>query len=103
VADAAMTLHALHRIRIGCAAGRQIVHELAVTPQTILLENSRVSRGDLDRLVEVLEREGLGVPPAVVRLGDHLGDQVVRQMALDARRGVVVRPFCHESNWSRMM
>ena len=61
-----------------------IVDELLVTADAVLLEDSRIARGDLNGLVKILEREGLGVSPAVVGFGDHLGNKIVGQMAINA-------------------
>src|SRR4051794_7608923 len=71
----------------------QVVHELAVAAQAVLLQDLRVVWRDLDRVVEVHQRERLAVAVAVVGLGDVLADERVRQVALDARGRAVMRSF----------
>ena len=51
---------------------------------------SAFRRPIMNRLVEILQREGLRVVPAVAGLGDELGDEVVGQMAVDAGGDVVM-------------
>src|SRR5215470_7371104 len=88
VTGAGMTVHAVE-----LPPGRRRVHgldEVAVAAQAVLLRERPIVRGDLDRLFEVLEREGHGVPEAVVRLGHPLGQARGGQMALDAGRRVPV-------------
>ena len=54
--------------------------------------------------MEVLQREPLGVVIAVLRLGDVLADEVVREVAVDAaRRRRGAGPLLHEAYWSFMM
>jgi hypothetical protein len=64
--------------------------ERFVAPEAVRAHNIPVPRGDLDRLLEVLEGEGHRVPDPVVGLGHPFRDSLVRQMALDAGRGVPV-------------
>src|SRR5262245_47891236 len=66
------------------------IDEGLVTAHAVHANDVAVVRGDLDRLLEVLQGEGSGVAEAVVGLGQPLRDARVRQMTLDARRGVPV-------------
>src|SRR5215831_4666120 len=66
------------------------IDEALVTAHAVHAHDVAVVRGDLDRLLEVLQGEGGGVTEAVVGLGQPLREARVRQMALDARRGVPV-------------
>ena len=66
------------------------LNEVAVTAQAIRPDDSAILRRDLDRLLEVLQGEGDGVPEAVVRLGRPLGKARRGQMALDASGRVPV-------------
>src|SRR5262249_53640186 len=91
VADAAMTMDAEHRVLVGGAPVRQLRDHLRVTAETALLEDARVLRTDPDRLVEVLQGEGGAVVPAVLRLGQPLAHEGMRQGALHAGRHRMVR------------
>ena len=63
-----------------------------MTAETVLLEDFGISWSYLNRFVEVVKGEGLGMPKAVVGLGDHLGYKIVREVAIDADgRGMVRR------------
>ena len=55
---------------ISGAAFNDVMHKIGVAFQTIILEDAGVSWLDLNRLVKVLEGETLGMPTAVVGLGD---------------------------------
>src|SRR5215831_12653416 len=66
------------------------IDEGVVAPHAIHANDVAVVRGDLDRLLEVLQGERGGVAEAVVGLRHPLGEARVGQMALDARRGVPV-------------
>src|SRR5262245_36669133 len=61
-----------------------------VTPQAIRADEVTVLRRDLDRLLEVLQRKGGRVAKAVLGLRHPLHDARVRQMTLDAGRGVAM-------------
>src|SRR5262245_41086320 len=92
VAGAAMTVHTLDRVFSSGAASPNVVHEIRVAPQTILLQRLGVPRRDHDGLMEVHEREALGMPVAVVGLGQVLRDELMRQMTVDAPGQRMVRP-----------
>src|SRR5438093_420416 len=66
------------------------VDECLVAAYAVLADDVAVARRDLDRLLEVLQGEGGGVAKAVVGLRRPLREARVRQMTLDARRGVPV-------------
>src|SRR5262245_18563203 len=84
--DAAMTVHALHRVAGGRRPSHDVGHEVPVPAEAVLLEDRRVVGLDEVRLVEVLEREALGMVVSVVRLGEVLADEGVGQVAVDALR-----------------
>src|SRR5690348_7621564 len=88
----AMAVNALNRIaRRGARSADQFVQEIAVTADAIGLDDVLVVRRDLDRLVEILQSEGLAVPPTLICLGKVLGNEVLWQMAIDALGGLVMR------------
>src|SRR5262245_3421131 len=93
VSHAAVAVDALRRLALAVAAAQDVVDEVLVAALAVALEDARVARRDLDRLVEVLEREALRVAIAVVRLRQVLGDRVVGEMAVDAAGRAVVRPL----------
>src|SRR5262245_49912052 len=93
VTHAAVAVDALRRLALAVAAAQDVVDEVLVAALAVALEDARVARRDLDRLVEVLEREALRVAIAVVRLRQVLGDRVVGEMAVDAAGRAVVRPL----------
>src|SRR5690242_2198942 len=66
------------------------VDERLVAAYAVDPHDPAVARGDLDGLVEVLQRERHRVAEAVVGLGHVLGEAPVRQVALHAGRGVAV-------------
>src|SRR5262249_57099389 len=61
-----------------------------VTPQAIRADEVTVLRRDLDRLLEVLQREGGRVAKAVLGLRHPFHDARMWQMALDAGSGVAM-------------
>src|SRR5262245_35870883 len=61
-----------------------------VAPHAIHADQVTVFRRDLDRLLEVLQREGSRVTEAVLGLRDPLHDARMRQVALDAGRRVAM-------------
>src|SRR6185436_15788039 len=82
--DAGVAMDALDGVAVGARAGHELVHHRLVTAQTVVLQDGAVSRLDADRLLEVLQREALRVVPAVARLGEVLGEEAMREMAVDA-------------------
>src|SRR5262249_35162440 len=84
---------AMHTFQVGPAPVER-GDEIAVTAETILLRDVTVACGDLDRLLEVLERERDGMPKAVIRLRDPLGKPRGGQMTVDTR-GHVAMPALH--------
>ena len=63
-----------------------------MTSQAVSVQDVRVLLGDDDGLGEILQRECLGVVPAILCLGDVLLRKAWRQMAIRAgRHGVVTR------------
>src|SRR5262245_40951949 len=84
MADAAMAVNAPDRVFAGGAAPDDVVNEIAVTPQTVRLQIRGVAGRNHNRLVEVHEREAPGMTIAVVRLGQVLASELVRQVTVDA-------------------
>src|SRR5215203_4902123 len=82
VADASVAMDAVHRILTSSTAPHDVVDEIRVTTQAALLQRPGVPRCDHDRLMEVHEREPLGVPVPVVGLRDVLWNERVRQMTI---------------------
>ena len=68
-----------------------LVGRRRVAAHAVLHDDVPVGGRDLDRLVEVLEREALRVPVAMLRLGQVLGeDRAVRDVAVVAGGARVV-------------
>jgi len=66
------------------------MNKVAVTAQAILLQRFRVGGFDLDRFMEIHQRERLAVAVSVVGFSKILGKKIMRQVAIDAGgRGVV--------------
>jgi hypothetical protein len=78
---------------IGGAAFNDVVHKIGVAFQAIVLEDPRVPWLDLNRLVKVLEGETLGMPIAVVGLGDVFRNCLVWKMAINTAGGGMVARF----------
>lgn len=66
------------------------VHEVRMAAKAVAVQDVRVLLLDHDGFVEVLERERLGVVPAVRRFCDVLANEIRRQVAVDAGRRDVV-------------
>ena len=79
-----VAMHAANLLRWPVHADNEFVHDVFMTGETVVLENPRVRPLDHDRLVEVLQRESLGVVPAVIGFRDVFAEKVVRQMTVDA-------------------
>jgi len=70
-----------------------VVHEVTVAAQTVFLRDDQVLGLDQDGLVEVLQREALGMPESMICFGEILREKRVRQVAVDTRRASMVRPL----------
>jgi hypothetical protein len=79
-----MTVEALELGTLGSGTPEYGMDEVGMTSHTVGLDESSITWGDLDRLLEVLQGEGGRVAKAVVRLGDPLGEACMGQVALDA-------------------
>src|SRR5215510_4730010 len=79
-----MAVETVELSTLGSGAPQYGMDEVRMAPHTVGLDESSITRGDLDGLLEVLQGEGSGVAKAVVRLGDPLGEACVGQVALDA-------------------
>lgn len=61
------------------------MNKIGVAAQTVRMQDFRIARLDLDRLVKILEGESFGMAIAVIGFGNQFGDDaVVRHMAIDA-------------------
>jgi hypothetical protein len=90
--NAAMAVNAADGVFSGGAAADDVVDEIAVTPQAVFLEIRGVAGRDHDRLVEVHEREASGMTIAVVRLGQVLAGELMRQVTVNAGGDGVMGP-----------
>src|SRR5210317_583435 len=86
-------MHTTDLIRRAVNADNKVVRQILMTSKAVVLKNSRIRLLDHYRLVEVLQREALGVMPAVVRFGDVLADKVVRKMTIDTNGYCMVARF----------
>jgi len=93
VSNTLMTMNTPHRILIGSAAPDDVVEQVAVAANTVFLKGGSTFRSDLDRLVKILQRKRLRMPPAVFALLNHLGNELMWQMAFDTGGCDVVRPL----------
>ena len=78
MASGSVAVHATDGVRIGRAAFHQVVHEVAMALDTALLKDPAVLLGDLDRFVEILQREGRRVTVTVLRLGQVLANETTK-------------------------
>ena len=66
--------------------GRQhLMHEVRMAVQARVLRHAPVPRFDLDRFMEILQREGERMKEAVVCLGDPFAERMVREVAIITR------------------
>ena len=84
MADAEVAMHAIHGLLRAPIAGAEAVDQLAMTMQAVLLQDAGVLLVDLDGFVKILKGEALGVEIAVLRFGQILGEERLRQVAIDA-------------------
>src|SRR5262245_23655095 len=80
VPDGQVTADAGVALVAGRALADDVVDDALVTADAVGLEDARVAGLDADRLVEVLQGEALGVPEPVLRLGEPLAQDVVRDV-----------------------
>ena len=83
MADIGVTMNARRQLAVGAADG-EFVDKVGVAMNARSLSHAPVAGFDLDRVVEVFQREGEGVEEAVVALDDPFADRVMRQMAIVA-------------------
>src|SRR5438105_4306400 len=86
-ADAVHRIERMMPVRVGLAENG--ADKLLVAANAVLIQDLGIIARDLDRLVEVLERESLRVAIAVVGLADVFADAVRGGVAIVAR-GVIV-------------
>ena len=85
-----VAMDAADRVQIGHIPPEQLVHHVGMALDAVVLEDPAVLALDENRLMEILQRESLGVVVAVLRLGHVLGEKGVGQMAIHAGgRGMV--------------
>src|SRR5678815_1188518 len=90
VTDPGVTVHAVELSAQASGVRHHRMDEVAVAAEAILLHERSIVGGDLDRLLEVLQRERGGMAEAVVGLGHPLGEPVRGKMAVDAGGGVAM-------------
>lgn len=90
MADCRMTVDARYRVVVGARARHQRVNHGLVAAQAVLLQDGAVSGLDCNGLGEVLKGEALRVMVAIARLGNELGQDSARQVAVDAGGGAMV-------------
>src|SRR5262245_10039412 len=90
MADAGVTAEAVERFALRRRRAMDRLDEIGVAAHAVLEDERAIGGGDLDRLLEVLEREGCRMAVAVIRLRHPFGEPGVRQMAFDAGRDVPV-------------
>lgn len=91
MADAAVAMNALQGIFADSpATGNQFVDESLMAADAGVLEDRRVAWLNLNRFVKIHEGEPLGVPEAVFRLGEIFGNEIMRQVTIDAGGGLVM-------------
>lgn len=76
----------MHAARLSAVLTDDAAHQIMMTVDTVVLQNRGVARSDSNWLVKVLKGETLGMPEAVLRLGEVLAHQVVGRVAIVARR-----------------
>src|SRR5206468_2658 len=84
VAHHGVTVDAVRRLTAGRAMPENVIDQIVMAMETIGLKNARTHGPDANRLREILQREALGVPEAVLSLDQILGDQVMGYMAVIA-------------------
>jgi hypothetical protein len=67
-----------------------VTDEIAMAVNAVVFKDTQAYGPQTDRLGEVLEREALGVPEAVLGLHKILGNERMRDMTVRARRDGVV-------------
>src|SRR5262245_59289240 len=90
VTGAGVTVHAVERAVWAPGRLGNGVHETLVAAHAVHAHHLAILGRDLDRLLEVLQRERRRMPEAVVGLRQPLCDSGVRQVALHARRRVTM-------------
>jgi hypothetical protein len=65
--------------------------KFAMAAETAFLEDRRVTRLDHDGFVKVLKGKTLGVVITVLSFGNVFGEEIVRQMTIDAFRSGMMR------------
>ena len=73
MADTAVTLDAIDLICADMIGDR--TDKAAVAVQAVFLQDQATPLTDLNRLMKILEREAVGVPEAVLGLGNILGSE----------------------------
>src|SRR5262245_53577100 len=89
VARAGMAMDAIEPLR-AAAPGHHFVNEGFMAADAVHPDDVAIAQRDLDRLLEVLKREGGRMPEAVLGLRRPFRDPRVRQMTFDAGRCVPV-------------
>ena len=96
VADVAVAVDARGHVAVR-AAGQHLVDEIGMAVEAGILRHASIAGFDLDRLVEVLQRERQRVEEAVVALGDPLAERVWGKWQSLQTATWRWLDFCHES------
>jgi hypothetical protein len=103
--DVGMAMNTVHaagvRAKIGmihvavahAMRGQNLIHQSFMAVHAVMVENLDVLGSNPNRLVEVLQREAFGVPEAVFRFGQVLGNEAVWRVAIVTGRHGVMAGF----------
>ena len=64
--------------------GINLMHEIPMATDAVVLQDLTVLLVNANGFVEILQRKALGMPKAVLRLGQVFGDKVLWQMTIHA-------------------
>jgi hypothetical protein len=79
-----MTMNTVRLALVSGTAMSDFLNHLSMALNAVVLQNGSVLAVNANRLVEVLQGKPLGVPEAVLCLGEILANKVVGQMAIHA-------------------
>jgi hypothetical protein len=84
VADAGVAADTIKFFVLDHTVPRDFPDKVAMTIKTICIKDFGTGRPDPDRLMEILQREGLGMKVAVGNLGPPFAEKIVRHVAVVA-------------------
>ena len=79
-----VTMRTFQAFMVGSGSHYHLMDEILMTMNAISLQDVGVLLVNADRFMKVLQGEALGMPEAILGLGEILADELVRQMAIDA-------------------